>query len=195
MTMRNLLLTILAIFFFIGKPSAQNLKTPTLYQNKHTITAEDVLSIRELYEVKLSPNGKQIAFVVTEPNDPKKPREPRTSNIWIVPIDGREPARPLIPGLKNASTPRWSPEGRTLAFLSDRGDAEAAADSSTQIYLLRDGEKAVRLTNVPGGVEQYEWSPDGKTIAFIARDQATADELARRAAGDDAIVQPERDLK
>src|SRR5215475_6277565 len=128
MTMRNWLLTVLTIFFFIGEPLAQDLKTPTLSQNKRTITPEDVLSIRELYDVKLSPNGKQIAFVVTEPNDPKKPREPRTSNIWVVPTDGRESPRPLIPGLKNAGSPRWSPDGRTLAFLSARGDEEAAAD-------------------------------------------------------------------
>jgi Tol biopolymer transport system component len=106
-----------------------------------------------------------------------------------VPADGSELPRLLIPDLKNAGSPRWSPDGRTLAFLSDR-------ENSTQIYLLRDGEKsAVRLTNAPGGVEDYEWSPDGKMIAFVARDQATPEEQARRAAGDDAIVRPERDLK
>ena len=199
MKIRNLLLTATAILFFNSTLSAQNLKTPTqhtIQQKRHAITPEGVLSIRELYEVKLSPNGKQIAFVVSEPNDPRKPREPRTSNIWVVPADGRELPRPLIPGLKSADTPRWSPDGRTLAFLSDRGDAEADAGSSTQIYLLRDGEKkAVRLTDVPGGVEQYGWSPDGKMIAFVARDQATAEEQAKKAAGDDAIVQPGGDLK
>lgn len=196
---RNLLLTITTIFFFVGDLPAQNLKTTDLYpirQQTHTITPEDVLSIRELYEVKLSPNGKQIAFVVNEPNDPKKPREPRTSNIWVVATDGRESPRALIPGLKNASTPRWSPDGRALAFLSDRADAESEAGNSNQIYLLRDGEKkAVRLTSVPGGVEQYEWSPDSKVIAFTARDQPTVEELARKAAGYDALALPERDVK
>ena len=189
--LRYLLLTTTA-FFFIGNLSAQN----AIAQKRKNITPEDVLSIRELSDVQLSPNGKQIAFVVLEPNDPQSPREPRVSNIWVVPADGREPPRPLIPGLKKAGSPRWSPDGRTLAFLSDRADEKAEVESSTQIYLLRDGEKsALRLSNVPGGVDDYAWSPDGKMIAFVARDGATAEEKARKAAGDDAIVQPESNLK
>ncbi|HKP84408.1 MAG TPA: hypothetical protein VJT69_20495, partial [Pyrinomonadaceae bacterium] len=140
-------------------------------------------------DVQLSPNGKQIVFVVNEPNDPKSPREPRVSNIWVVPADGRELPRALMPGLKSAGSPRWSPDGRTLAFLSDQ-------ENSTQVYVLRDGEtKPSRLTNVPGGVEDYEWSPDGKMIAYVARDEATPEEQARRTAGDDAIVRPESNLK
>ena len=170
----KMFLTILAVFFFVGELSAQ----------KHAITPADVLSIRELDEVEVSPNGKQIAFVVNEPNDPQKPREPRVSNVWIVPTDGHEPPQPLIAGLKNAYTPRWSPDGRTLAFLSD------------QIYLLREGEtKAARLSNVQGGVDQYQWSPDGKMIAFLARDPAIPEEEARKAAGGDAVVRSESNFK
>ena len=147
MDLKNLLLIIIAVFFAAGTASAQN--------QRHVITPADVLTIRELSDVQLSPNGKQILFVVNEPNDPKSPREPRVSNIWVVPADGRELPRALIPGLKSAGSPRWSPDGRTLAFLFDQ-------ERSTQIYLLRDGEtKPSPLTNVPGGVEDYEWSPDG----------------------------------
>jgi dipeptidyl aminopeptidase/acylaminoacyl peptidase len=113
-----------------------------------------------------------------------------------VPTDGQALPLPLVPGVNRADTPRWSPDGRTLAFLSDRGDAEADSDTSSQIYLLREGmKKAFRLSNVTGGVEEYHWSPDGNTIAFVARDQATPQEQARRAAGDDAIVQPDTNLK
>src|SRR6185369_5431017 len=143
---RHLLLTITVVLLCAGNIPAQHSSPPNaLVQNKHIITPEDVLTIRELSDVKLSPDGKRIAFVVNEPNDPNKPREPRASNIWIVPTDGREPPRPLIAGLKSADTPSWSPDGHSLAFLSD-----------AQIYLLRDGEsRASKLSDVPGGVEEY----------------------------------------
>jgi dipeptidyl aminopeptidase/acylaminoacyl peptidase len=186
--MRNLLLTTVAIFFVLGQlSSAQDLKP-----QQHNITPADVLSIRELYDVQVSPDSKQIAFVVNEPNDPLKPREPRASNIWVIPTDASQLPRPLIPGLKKADTPRWSPDGQTLAFVSDRGDAEADGDTAAQIYLLRAGEKkALRLSSVPGGVEQFQWSPDGKMIAFVARDQLTVEEQQRKSVGDDPIVSSE----
>ncbi|HKQ53924.1 MAG TPA: S9 family peptidase [Pyrinomonadaceae bacterium] len=176
----KLLVALAAILFLARGLLAQNPNPQA-----HAITPEDVLSIRELDEVKLSPDGKRIAFSVLEPHDPARPREPRVSNVWVVPADGSEPARPLIPGLKNAATPSWSPDGRALAFLSDHG----SADKSIQVYLLRDGEKeAVRLTDAAGGVELYEWSRDGKWIAFLAPEPSADDEQTKRAAGDDAVV-------
>jgi hypothetical protein len=93
----RILIAITAVLFFVADVPAQ----------RHVITPADVLTIRELSDVNLSPNGKQIVFVVNEPNDPNSPREPRVSNIWIVPADGSELPRLLIPNLKNAGSPRW----------------------------------------------------------------------------------------
>jgi len=175
-----------------GAVCGQDLRTPptrVLEQRTHTVTPEDVLSLRELSEVRLSPDGRQIAFVVSEPSLASKPRESRASNVWIIPADGREAPRPLIPGLKSARAPSWSSDGRTLAFLSVADFAAKNADGSEQIYLLRMGEKRpVRLTNMPGGVEQFQWSPDGRMIAFTAEETASPKERERRSAGDDAVV-------
>src|SRR5437016_2169079 len=182
MTSTDLISTLLATFLFVGTVLAQNpVASSPLSTGReiHLITPEDVLSIRELRELQISPDGKQVAFRVREPSDPKLPRVPRTTNIWIVSTDGKEPPHPLIPNLKNASTPRWSPDGRWLAFLSDHGNSGVDVPGATiQVYLLRiDGGKAERLTSVPGGVESFAWSPGGTMIAFVARDQPTAKEL------------------
>jgi len=102
-----------------------------------------------------------------------------------MPVDGSQSPRLLIPGMINAGSPRWSPDGKTLAFVSDHA----------QVYLLRAGEStAVQLTSVPGGVEDFEWSPDSKMIAFVARDQPARDEQEKKAAGYDA-VEVDRNLK
>jgi len=142
------------------------------------ITPEDVLSIREVRELQISTDGKQVAFRVREPADPRQPRAPRAENIWVVPTDGNEPPRPLIANLKNANTPRWSPDGRWLAFLSDHSGADGV-----QVYVMRNGGvTAARLTSVPGGVEDYAWSPDSTMIAFVARDQPRNVRHSRRPA-------------
>jgi dipeptidyl aminopeptidase/acylaminoacyl peptidase len=185
----------LSVFLCAGTLLAQspNKSTQNAVEGAaHAITPENILSIRDIRELQLSPDGKQIAFVVREPADPKLPRQPRASNIWIVPSDGSQRPHPMVPHLKNAYSPFWSPDGRTLAFLSDRGvDATDSAGQGDQVYLLRvDGGDAAmveRLTSVPGGVEGFAWSPDGKMIAFVARDQGTPEEQQREAAGYDAI--------
>src|SRR6266436_1529577 len=181
--------TVFATLLYPGAFLAQNQSTPINGGREIAVTPEDVLSIREIRELQISPDGKQVALKVREPSDPKLPQAPRTSNIWVVPTDGSEPPRPLIPNLKNATSPRWSPDGRWLAFLSDRGEPGRDHPGATiQIYLLRsDGGKAECLTSVPGGVEDFSWSPDSKMVAFVARDQVTAQEQERRAAGDDAV--------
>ena len=173
---RDLISTVLAVFLLAGTVLAQEVRV---------ITPEDVLSIREVRELQISPDGKQVAFRVREPSDPKLPLAPRAENIWIVSTDGTRPPHPLIPNLKNANTPRWSPDGRWLAFLSDH--ANSGADG-VQVYLLRsDGGTSERLTSVPGGVEGFAWSPDSTMIASIGRDQPTPKELERKSVGDDAI--------
>jgi Tol biopolymer transport system component len=135
-------------------------------QQKRTLTPEDLVDIRNASDPRISPDGKRIAFVVTEPGDSNKPDKPRDDNIWMVPVEGSEPARLFAFSAKSENYPRWSPDGRWLAFLSDRGE-----DAQTQIWLMQgDGGEAEKLTSAKAGVDSYKWSPDGQMIAFLTRD-------------------------
>jgi len=152
-------------------------------QEKRILTPEDVVDIRSVADADVSPDGKRVAFVVTEPGDPSKPDKARDDNIWIVPADGSEPARLFAFSAKSENTPRWSPDGHRLAFLSNRGE-----DGQTQIWLMHaDGGEAEKLTSATAGVDSYKWSPDGRMIAFLARDAKTDEERKKQELKDDPI--------
>jgi dipeptidyl aminopeptidase/acylaminoacyl peptidase len=141
------------------------------------LTPEALLSLRHLSDLEYSSDGTRIAFVVTEP--PKGDQRPR--HIWLF-----EPAtgsfRQLTYSEKTESQPKWSPDGRSLAFLSNR-------DANQQIYLLSlTGGEAQPLTKGKRNITRFEWSQDGKQIAFIAPDAKTEAEDKKEKDKDDARV-------
>ena len=150
------------------------------------LTPEDVLGFKSVTDAQLSPDGEMVAFVVGESSvvDTKYPR----SGIWVVPTAGGEP-RPLTTGPRSDTMPRWSPDGQTLAFLSDREE-----DGLRRLYLLpRTGGEAVRLTRDDGdtptarGLDAIAWSPDGGRIAFLRLDADTEEEKKRKDEKDDHV--------
>ena len=133
------------------------------------VTAGDYLSFESLSDPHFSPHGSTIAYVVTT-IDRKQNR--RHSDIWTVPADGsREPvALTALP--QSSNSPRWSPDGRTIAFLSARSvSGETAGDTPrTQVWLLPlTGGEPRRLTNLLNGVSAFAWSPDGTRLVCVGR--------------------------
>src|SRR3984893_7468058 len=137
-------------------------------QTKRGITPEDYLSFQFISDPHLSPDGKEVAYVVTTINQKKNRRE---SAVWSLAIESPEPARRLSAEGFSSSMPRWSPDGQTLAIVSARNlDPSTADKPKAQIYLLpvRSGGEATALTNLKNGVEGYQWSPDGTRIVLVS---------------------------
>jgi dipeptidyl aminopeptidase/acylaminoacyl peptidase len=123
---------------------------------------EDVYELTGAADPRLSPDGAAVAFVVWSID--REESEYRSA-IWLVPVDGSAPPRQLTAGEKRDSSPRWSPDGKRLAFTSSRGDEKAA-----QLYVLPlEGGEPVKLTGLKEDASEPAWSPDGTTIAFTSR--------------------------
>ncbi len=123
---------------------------------RRALAAEDLLALKLAGDCQISPDGTRVAYVLQEID---KEKNEYKNSIWLA-REGQAPA-PFTAGVKD-STPRWSPDGRFLGFLSGRS-------GSTQVWLLPlEGGEARQLTKVKGGVSSFAWSPDGKQIAFSA---------------------------
>ena len=147
-------------------------------------TLEDTFKFRAVTDARLSPDAQLVAFVSGETaiHDTPLPH----SNLWVVSIDGGEPRR-FTTGPTSDVAPQWSPDGGTLAFLSDRDTT-----GRYQVHMIhRDFGESVRLTDMEAeiyvnrGMRPILWSPGGTKIAFLARDPETAEEKRRREEQDD----------
>lgn len=142
-----------------------------------TLSPRDVSEIRLASGVRLSPDAQRVAFVIAEPAE--SARAARRSGIWTVATRGSEPPRLLVAGGDDTS-PRWSPDGKSLAFLSTRAEAAGAAGPTTQIYrvgmLAAAAGAPERLSRADGDVDEFAWSPDGRFIAFTLREPAAEED-------------------
>ncbi|GAC1394225.1 MAG: hypothetical protein NVSMB38_25860 [Ktedonobacteraceae bacterium] len=143
-----------------------------------SITIEDLYQMQFLSRPRIAPDGQRVAFAVTTIDERKHAYR---SSIWVAPVDGGE-ARRFTSGSANVSSPSWSPDGRWLAFVSEREGEVAEKEQKKlgkgkpQIWLLPlDGGEARQLTFMEHGASSPVWSPDGKHLLFSA-DVGPADE-------------------
>lgn len=137
------------------------------------MTIEDSLALRTVGAPLFSPDGKWIAYTISEWNQ-KDNR--RVTHIWLVASDGSRTFR-LTSGEKGESAPQWSPDGTRIAFLADRSTAAAPvagaspAGGGAQIWLINVmGGEAEKLTAEENGITAFDWSPQGDHLAFVTRD-------------------------
>ncbi|MFL5959766.1 MAG: S9 family peptidase [Gaiellaceae bacterium] len=139
---------------------------------------EDVYALTSVGEPRLSPDGRHVAYVV---NRIDRDENAYRAAVWRLPLDGSEEPRQLTSGERSDTSPRWSPDGRWLAFVSNRDGEEEKAHG--ELYVLpADGGEPRRLTHGDEGVESIAWSPDSRRIAFArrVRDEAYEEEDERR---------------
>lgn len=174
--MRSIRIPALALALFAAGPA---LAQPA----RHPLRIEDIQKIRDVRDPRCSPDGKAVAYVVSSIDV----REDKSaSHIWLAGFDGKHD-RQVTFGAESESQPRWSPDGKYLAFASSRpGPAKG-----NQIWLLDlGGGEALQFTDLKGRLQDYEWSPDSKRFALVVGDPDPEAEAEPPAGGKPRVPKP-----
>lgn len=155
------LVLLISIAVFVSTSLAQSQKSPSF---------EDLISLQSVSNPIISPNGNHIVFT-SQSVDWKENRY--DTELWIS-KDGKMPFQ-LTNNIKNSSnSPKWSPDGKWIAFLSKRLE-------KTQIQVIRsDGGESFQVTHTENNISNFEWSPDGQKIAFLQSEDKSKEEKKRK---------------
>ena len=151
-------------------------------QAPRPMTLVDIINLPQVNDPQLSPDGRQIVFVESVAN---WKADKRIGHVWRVNADGSGLAQ-MTGGTEGENSPRWSPDGKSIAFIAKRG---AEPDSVAQIYVISaSGGEARPLTAHATAVSNIEWSPDGAIIYFRAADPKPDAQKAREKLKDDVFM-------
>src|SRR5262245_24748370 len=174
----NRLLTALTVTLLTCSP---------VFGQKRPVTVDDMLGMKTAASPMVSPDGTQVIYTVRQWESEKDRMEPRT-HLWKVTVAGG-PARQITFGERGDSQPQWSPDGRTISFVSARGAGSGEDAPKGQIYLMRsDGGESWKLTDAKEGVASYSWAPDSARVAYVTTDARSGDEEAAMKKRDDERV-------
>lgn len=159
------------VFFAVGSGLATPQTEGTNPAPRRSLTVDDLFQIKDIADAQVSPDGRWVAYTVGSTSLKEEKSE---AQVWMVPMAGGDPI-PMTAKGSSASRPRWSPDGKYLAFLSARGEAK------TQVWLLdRNGGDSRQLTEVRQGVQSYDWSPDGRRLVLLIQDPSPEDLAAAK---------------
>jgi dipeptidyl aminopeptidase/acylaminoacyl peptidase len=134
------------------------LASSAVAQKSHPFTIEDLLKVRRVSDPQVSPQGDLVAYTIT---DMDTAANKGTTQIYLVPLGGGE-SKQLTNDEHSSSSPRWSPDGQKLAFISGR-------DGEDQIWTIDIPSGALKkITSISTGAGDPIWSPDGKWLAFVS---------------------------
>src|SRR5262245_50190566 len=140
------------------------------------VTVDDLMRLRAILDVRISPDGERVAYVVSTPSLPKNEHE---AELFVIPSGGGQAKRVgATVRIFNVPVPRpqlrWSPDGATLSVLGFAGPRP-------QVFVVPvTGGAPKSLTTAPEGVSADEWSPSGKSAAYLTRDATSAEEERQR---------------
>jgi dipeptidyl aminopeptidase/acylaminoacyl peptidase len=175
MRRQSYLLVLTAVIFALPA-AAQSPQTAA----KRPIRVADLYRLRDVRDPQLSPDGAWVAYSVSAIDSAKDKGD---SDVWMTSWDGAQTVR-LTSTPESEGSPRWSPDGRYLAFLSGRQEGKGA-----QLWLLdRRGGEAQRISQIRGGVSDYVWSPDSKRIALVVEEET--DTVAAKDTGEKKTPKP-----
>jgi dipeptidyl aminopeptidase/acylaminoacyl peptidase len=136
---------------------------------KRPIKLDDMHAFRDVRDLQISPDGKWVAYTLSTVD---AAADKSDTDIWIASWDGSQQLR-MTSSPDGENAPRWSPDGRYLAFLSSRTGGKARG---AQVWLLdRSGGEAQQLTDVKGRLSSYDWSPDSKQLLLTMADREPGD--------------------
>lgn len=152
---------------------------------KKLFSAMDSLRVANVGSVRVSPDGSRVAYTVAQIQMEKDKEWKSVTQVWVVPAAGpASAARQFTRGERSATSPAWSPDGQSLAFLSAR-----EKEGENQVWMMgSESGEAWQVTTHKGGVSSFSFSPDGKFLLLTALDPLSKEEEQKRKDKDDPIL-------
>jgi Tol biopolymer transport system component len=153
---------------------------PLSAQSPRPFELDDLHRLQEVSDPQIAPDGAWVAYTVSQAEPVS---DQMVSDLWMTSWDGQTTVRLTSTPRESEHAPRWSPDGRYLAFLSSRGDS---ADADQLWLLSRRGGEAELASQIKTGIQDYAWSPDGRRMVLVIED---GDSVETSSVVDSALIE------